>query len=189
MLEGPHHVTISFGTVSCLPGADRARMCFSKLRHAAQVQQEYHALFETSAGDPDAVMRWRNRAMRFVLSSETDPAYAHQADSKRQSSSGSECVCVHTRCTCISTKQSCTTVTHHTSNSSKLGEMSRSTSCIQLYGHATSCCSVQHQLAVHLQWNSVLISSEAQFCYLGASVRAQGSACPNGMWSRAIFGP
>ena len=37
----------------------------------AQVQQEYHALFETPEGDPDAVMRWRNRAMRFVLSAET----------------------------------------------------------------------------------------------------------------------
>ena len=39
---------------------------------ALQVQQEYHDLFETPAGDPEAVMRWRNRALRFVLAPELD---------------------------------------------------------------------------------------------------------------------
>ena len=34
---------------------------------AAQVQQEYHMLFETPAAEPDAVTRWRNRVLRFVL--------------------------------------------------------------------------------------------------------------------------
>ncbi len=33
----------------------------------AQVQQEYHMLFQTPAADPDTVTRWRNRALRFVL--------------------------------------------------------------------------------------------------------------------------
>lgn len=46
-----------------------------------EVQQEYHALFETPAGDPDAVLRWRNRAMRFVLSSETHGTCPTQAGS------------------------------------------------------------------------------------------------------------
>ena len=35
-----------------------------------QVQQEYRDLFETSAADPEALLRWRNRALRFVLPSE-----------------------------------------------------------------------------------------------------------------------
>ena len=39
---------------------------------AAQVQQEYHMLFETPAADPDAVTRWRNRALRFVLPSDSN---------------------------------------------------------------------------------------------------------------------
>lgn len=38
---------------------------------AAQVQQEYHMLFETPAADPEAVTRWRNRALRFVLPSDS----------------------------------------------------------------------------------------------------------------------
>ena len=37
-----------------------------------QVQQEYHALFEMPAADSDAVMRWRNRALRFVLTPQPD---------------------------------------------------------------------------------------------------------------------
>ncbi|KAL0042506.1 hypothetical protein WJX79_001762 [Trebouxia sp. C0005] len=36
-----------------------------------EVQQEYHMLFETSAADPEAVTRWRNRALRFVLPSDS----------------------------------------------------------------------------------------------------------------------
>ena len=39
---------------------------------AVQVQQEYHALFEVPAADSDAVMRWRNRALRFVLTPHPD---------------------------------------------------------------------------------------------------------------------
>ena len=32
-----------------------------------QVQAEYRDLFDASATDPEAVLRWRNRALRFVL--------------------------------------------------------------------------------------------------------------------------
>lgn len=71
---------------------EQCRACCAELHHAAQVQQEYHALFETSDGDPDAVMRWRNRAMRSVLPPETGAKSANQADINRpHSSSGQEC--------------------------------------------------------------------------------------------------
>lgn len=36
-----------------------------------QVQQEYHSLFESNTGDPETVTRWRNRALRFVLPSDS----------------------------------------------------------------------------------------------------------------------
>ena len=44
------------------------------------MQQEYQALFESPAGDPDAVMRWRNRALRFVLASDSDLPACHKLD-------------------------------------------------------------------------------------------------------------
>ena len=39
---------------------------------AFQVQQEYDVLFDSNTGDPEAVARWRNRALRFVLPSDGD---------------------------------------------------------------------------------------------------------------------
>ena len=51
-----------------------------------QVQQEYHMLFETPAADPDAVNRWRNRALRFVLPPDTNaPDVVHQPAAGDQS--------------------------------------------------------------------------------------------------------
>ena len=71
-------------------------------RHAAQVQQEYQALFETPAGDPDAVLRWRNRAMRFVLSSETDSTCGEPAGSEKQPlSPGKQCWCTTLHAVCV----------------------------------------------------------------------------------------
>lgn len=52
----------------------------------AQVQQEYHVLFETPAADPDAVTRWRNRALRFVLPPDSNaPDVVHQPAAGNQS--------------------------------------------------------------------------------------------------------
>ena len=60
------------------------------------MRQEYHELFETPAGDPDAVMRWRNRALRFVLASDSDlPETCQAGRSKPDHPSGKSCACSH----------------------------------------------------------------------------------------------
>ncbi|KAL0049516.1 hypothetical protein WJX82_003996 [Trebouxia sp. C0006] len=50
-----------------------------------EVQQEYHVLFETPAADPDAVNRWRNRALRFAL-----PSNSNAPDVVRKPAAGNQ---------------------------------------------------------------------------------------------------
>ncbi|DBA90260.1 TPA: hypothetical protein ACH3X1_003553 [Trebouxia sp. C0004] len=51
-----------------------------------EVQQEYHMLFETPAADPDAVTRWRNRALRFILPANPNaPDIVHKPAAGNQS--------------------------------------------------------------------------------------------------------
>ena len=91
-----------------------------------QVQQEYHELFETSNVDPAAVLRWRNRALRFVLNpdasastqSNTDTAaIGWQTVGKAAWAINQSANSKHRFCLCLQPKAS-----YHTSFS--LGELS-----------------------------------------------------------------
>ncbi len=54
-------------------------LCLSASVLVLQVQHEYDMLFETAAADPEAVLRWRNRALRFVLPPAGNDATAGQS--------------------------------------------------------------------------------------------------------------
>ena len=44
-----------------------------------QVQAEYRDLFETTASDTEALLRWRNRALRFVLTPDSSTSNSGKA--------------------------------------------------------------------------------------------------------------